>query len=124
MEDRIEKQTAAYVNEFAQSLRKHAQEARARHEAQKAKPAHASGLTPLVDRLRRLIATLPPEVRQQPQSIEFYAERLRGRQKPTPQRAELARCLRQLGYTRSRKWRQSADGFRALWYAPRNGSTA
>lgn len=76
-------------------------------------------LLPLFERLQRLINTLSPEERQQPQSIEFFAERLRGRTRPTPNRGEIGRCLTQLGYTRSRQWRQSANGFRATWHAPK-----
>jgi hypothetical protein len=78
-------------------------------------------LAPLIDRLKRLIAELSPEAKQQSHPLEFFAERLRGRIRATPNRGELGRCLSALGYTRIRCWREPDHGFRALWHPPLKG---
>lgn len=76
-------------------------------------------LTPLHTRLQRLISSLPTEERHKPRALAFYAERLKGRQGGTPLRGELGAALRSLGHTRRRQWRTTENGFRALWYPPK-----
>jgi hypothetical protein len=73
---------------------------------------------PLIDRLKRIIGALPEAERNTPRPLEFFAERLRGRQRLTPHRGELAAALRALGWKRSRCWRDAEGGFRAYWYPP------
>jgi hypothetical protein len=85
-------------------------------------PTAGEPLAPLIDRLKRLIAELPPEAKQQSHPLEFFAERLRGRIRATPNRGELGRCLSALGYTRTRGWRDPDNGFRALWHPPLKGT--
>lgn len=80
----------------------------------------AQRTTPLPDRLKRIIANLPETERDVPRPLEFFAERLRGRQRLTPHRGELAGALRALGWTRKRCWRESEGGFRAYWPPPVN----
>lgn len=106
------------VAELCKELQQRSATLDAKRHAERAQTVAEPELTPLVDRLQRLIAALPPEVRQRPQSLEFFAQRLRGRNRPTPQRGELGRCLTQIGFTRTRQWRKDGNGFRALWHPP------
>lgn len=79
----------------------------------------AAPLTPLLDRLKKLADTLTPAQRQQGLPLEFYRERLQGRQAGRKVHGgELGEALRKLGYTRKRTWGGSANGFRALWWPP------
>lgn len=80
--------------------------------------AHETRLTPVVDRLRKLISSLPPEVRTSPHSLEFFRQALRGRQGKCAQAGEIGIALTQLGWIRKRGWSAAAGGFRALWYPP------
>jgi uncharacterized protein YecE (DUF72 family) len=88
---------------------------------QQEEAAHfAERATPLTDRLKRIISAMPETERNKPRSLEFFAERLRGRQRLTPHRGELAAALRALGWTRQRRWHQSENGFKAYWQSPVN----
>lgn len=75
---------------------------------------------PLTTRLKAAIAAMPETERNTPRPLEFFAERLRGRQRLSPHRGELAAALRALGWTRKRCWRDAEGGFRAYWHAPVN----
>ena len=78
----------------------------------------AAPLTPLLDRLKKLIETLPPA--QQGLPLEFFRERLLGRQAGrNVHSGELGAALRKFGYTRRRTWSKSDGGFRALWWPPK-----
>lgn len=78
-------------------------------------------LTPLLDRLKKLIESLPPAQRQQGLSLEFYRERVQGRQAGRKAHAgELGAALRKLGYVRRRAWCKSeGGGFKATWWPPK-----
>ncbi|KHO53300.1 MAG: hypothetical protein QT04_C0006G0006 [archaeon GW2011_AR11] len=77
-------------------------------------------LTPLLDRLKRVIDSLTLPQRQQGLPLEFYRERLLGRQSGRKVHAgELGAALRKLGYIRRRGWCESENGFRALWWPPK-----
>lgn len=110
----------AYLRDLAESsaasaARGQADEARRqREEAEQ----FAQRTMSLPDRLKRIIANLPETERDAPRPLEFFAERLRGRQRLTPHRGELAGALRSLGWTRRRCWRESEGGFRAYWHPP------
>lgn len=109
---------ALYTRAYAATLRSLIDESHVRHVNRPANLTPAVDPAPLIDRLRRLTASLPDDLRRQALPIEFFAERLKGRNRPTPHRGELARCLRQLGYARTRQWRKNSIGFRALWHPP------
>lgn len=80
----------------------------------------AAPLTPLLDRLKKLIESLPPAQRQQGLPLEYFRERLLGRQAGRKVHAgELGAALRKLGYVRRRAWSESDGGFRALWWPPK-----
>lgn len=112
----------AYLRDLAESSaaaeeRARSDEARMRQE--EAEQVAQRGM-PLHDRLKRLIAAMPETERTKPRPLEFFAERLRGRQRLTPHRGELASALRALGWTRKRCWHESEDGFRSYWHPPVN----
>jgi hypothetical protein len=73
-------------------------------------------LTPLEDRLTRLLATIPPDVQREGLSLAALQASLRGRSRGNCHPGELGAALRGLGFVRRRDWHKSADGFRALWY--------
>jgi hypothetical protein len=75
-------------------------------------------MTPLVDRLRALLDSIPPEIRQHGVSITDLQARLRGIGGQKPHIGCLGACLRTLGYTRHRTWRAPATApFSAVWKA-------
>ena len=77
----------------------------------------APPLTPLLDRLKKLVESLTPAQRQQGLPLEYFRERLLGRQAGRKVHAgELGAALRKLGFVRKRGWSVSENGFRALWW--------
>jgi hypothetical protein len=94
--------------------------AQARREKQELVAAHvAQGarerLTPLEDRLSRLLSTIPPEVQSEGVSLTILKTALRGRWRGNCHPGDLGTALRKLGFRRQRRWRDGA-GFQALWY--------
>lgn len=75
-------------------------------------------LTPLVDRLRKLIDGLPPEEQSKPRSLEFFRVRLRGRLGRCARAGDVGEALRELGWTRRRSWAGPGRSFCAYWYPP------
>ncbi len=71
-------------------------------------------LTPLDDRLARLLATIPIEVQREGLSLSSLQTSLRGRRRGNCHPGELGAALRRLGFERRRDW-SGADGFRAVW---------
>ena len=82
-----------------------------------AKQAVRERLSPLEDRLRRLLATIPVEVQREGLSLAELQKSLRGRWRGNCHPGELGAALRKLGLTRRRVWRDGT-GFRALWHSP------
>jgi hypothetical protein len=72
-------------------------------------------LTPLEERLSRLLATIPVEVRREGLSLASLQASLRGRWRGACHPGELGTALRKLGFKRERRWHDGA-GFYALWY--------
>ena len=75
-------------------------------------------LSPLPDRLARLLATLPEEVRREGLSLPTLVPLLRGRGGGVANAGQLGIALRSLGWRRERRWRGGDLGFSALWYPP------
>jgi hypothetical protein len=71
-------------------------------------------LTPLDDRLARLLKTIPIEVQREGLSLSALQASLRGRSRGNCHPGELGAALRRLGFERQRNW-SGADGFRAIW---------
>jgi len=92
--------------------------AQARREEQERSAAQAARdrLTPLEDRLSRLLATIPWEVQGEGLSLPTLQAALRGRWRGNCHPGDLGAALRKLGFTRRRRWRGGA-GFRALWFS-------
>lgn len=72
-------------------------------------------LTPLQDRLARLLATIPAEVLQEGISLSALQAGLKGRWRGACHPGELGAALRKAGFVRRRKWTND-DGFRSLWF--------
>jgi hypothetical protein len=72
-------------------------------------------LTPLEERLSRLLATIPSEIQREGLSLASLQASLRGRWRGLCHPGELGSALRKLGFTRQRRWHDEG-GFRALWY--------
>jgi hypothetical protein len=111
---------ATMMLHFASQLKANAEANRAKHQAERDAKARAEAeatrlrLTPLEDRLARLMATIPVELQRDGLSLSSLQASLRGRSRGNCHPGELGAALRRLGYERRRNW-QGADGFRALW---------
>ena len=71
-------------------------------------------LSPLEERLARLLATIPVEVQREGLSLPALQVALRGRWRGRCHPGELGAALRKLGFTRIRKW-SGKDDFGAVW---------
>lgn len=73
-------------------------------------------LTPLEDRLAKLLATIPPEIKSQGLSLPAIRNMLAGKWRGKCHPGELGNALRRLGYERHRNWAKGSQSFSALWY--------
>lgn len=73
-------------------------------------------LTPLEDRLAKLLTTIPPEIKNQGLSLPAIRNMLAGKWRGKCHPGELGIALRRLGYERRRNWSQGSQSFRALWF--------
>lgn len=73
-------------------------------------------LTPLEDRLAKLLATIPPEIKCQGLSLPAIRNMLAGKWRGKCHPGELGTALRRLGYERRRNWSQGSQSFSALWF--------
>lgn len=95
--------------------------ANARAEQQRAAASRASSqaarerLTPLEDRLARLLKTIPGELQSEGLSLSSIQASLRGRWRGNAHPGELGAALRKRGFVRRRRWDDRA-GFRTLWF--------
>lgn len=71
-------------------------------------------MTPLEDRLARLLATIPIEVQQEGLSLPALQASLRGRWRGKVHPGELGAALRRAGFVRKRQWK-SSDSFSTIW---------
>ena len=85
------------------------------HNERAAAQAARERLTPLEERLSRLLATIPAEIKRDGLALHSLQASLRGRWRGNCHPGELGMALRKLGFTRQRKW-NCENGFRALWY--------
>jgi hypothetical protein len=78
--------------------------------------------TPVIERLRRFIDSMPEGERDTPRSLEFYRQALKAKHNGKHAHpGETGSALRALGYVRKRNWSNAEDGFRAVWYPPVKG---
>ncbi len=73
-------------------------------------------LTPLEDRLTKLLATIPPEIKNQGLSLPAIRNMLAGKWRGKCHPGELGVALRRLGYERRRNWSDGSQSFCALWF--------
>lgn len=71
-------------------------------------------LTPLEDRLARLLATIPLDIQREGLSLLTLQAGLRGRWRGSCHPGELGTALRKMGFVRVRTWTGKA-GFGATW---------
>lgn len=71
-------------------------------------------LTPLEDRLARLLATIPPDMQREGLSLPALQASLRGRWRGSCHPGELGTALRKLGFRRVRRW-CGREGFASVW---------
>ncbi len=76
-------------------------------------------LTPLEDRLQKLLSEIPEEVIAQGLSLDSLRRLLAGKWRGNCHPGELGAALRKLGFNRRRSWSDDGGGFKAKWYADR-----
>jgi hypothetical protein len=107
---------SAYINDLKARFAR--DEERAEQERAEKEYAHNNAvrerLTPLVERLRRLLDTLPGELQSEGLSLASLQRSLRGRSRENCHPGELGQALRQLGFKRERRWR-GTESFKAVW---------
>ncbi|MEF8699334.1 MAG: hypothetical protein V5B33_08420 [Candidatus Accumulibacter sp. UW20] len=113
-----------YITEFISTLNADASAAiDAAAQAQRVEEAkqHATWrerLTPLDQRLAKLLAEIPNDLKTAGLSLEALRVQLAGRYSQTARASDVAAALRKLGWRRTRCWRgdESPEGFRATWH--------
>ena len=83
------------------------------HQTEAAHAARAR-LTPLEDRLARLLATIPVDAQHEGLSLPALQAALRGRWRGSCHPGELGAALRKLGFSRVRRWSTDAS-FSTIW---------
>jgi hypothetical protein len=72
-------------------------------------------LTPLEDRLAKLLSTMPEEITAQGFALNDLRRLLSGKWRGNCHPGELGAALRKLGYVRKRNWSDLEGGFAARW---------
>ena len=80
-------------------------------------------LTPLEERLAKLLATIPPEIKNQGLSLPAIRTMLAGKWRGKCHPGELGAALRRLGFQRRRNWSDGTQSFSALWFGETSNST-
>lgn len=83
---------------------------------QKSEAEWTERLTPLEDRLAKLLANIPAEIKSQGLSLPALRTMLAGKWRGKCHPGELGMALRRLGYERRRNWSDGIRSFCALWY--------
>jgi hypothetical protein len=83
---------------------------------QKSEAEWIERLTPLEDRLAKLLATIPTEIKSQGLSLPAIRTMLAGKWRGKCHPGELGMALRRMGYERRRNWSAGTQSFCALWY--------
>ena len=73
-------------------------------------------LTPLEDRLARLLSTMPEEITAKGLALNDLRRLLSGKWRGNCHPGELGAALRKLGYKRKRNWSKSDGVFKASWH--------
>jgi hypothetical protein len=91
------------------------EQARRDEKARTAAKAARERLTPLDERLTRLLATIPLDVQREGLSLPTLRASLRGRSRGNCHPGELGAAMRRLGFERRRNWCGGQGGFPAIW---------
>jgi hypothetical protein len=73
-------------------------------------------LTPLEERLAKLLSTIPNEIKDEGVSLCALRTMLTGKWRGNCHPGELGDALRKLGYQRKRNWSNGNSSFNALWF--------
>ena len=73
-------------------------------------------LTPLEERLRRLLSQMPEEMVTKGLSLDQLRRLLLGKWRGNCHPGELGAALRKLGFVRRRNWSDAEGGFRTWWF--------
>jgi hypothetical protein len=109
------------MSAYIAALNAAAERERAQHSEKErvATQAARERLTPLEERLSRLLATIPRAIQREGLSLVSLQASLRGRWRGNCHPGELGMALRKLGFKRERRWHDEG-GFQALWYPARD----
>jgi len=109
-----------WLEALNEDMAKRAQE---REAAAKAKMDKAQlRQVPMRERIKRLVRAMPPDDRNLPRPIQYFVDQLAPRwngSRACPR--DVARGLRELGWSRCRYWKGEADGFKTHWIPPESG---
>lgn len=83
---------------------------------QKSEAEWIERLTPLEERLAKLLATIPTEIKSQGLSLPAIRTMLAGKWRGRCHPGELGVALRRLGFKRRRNWSDGSQSFCALWF--------
>jgi hypothetical protein len=102
---------------YIQELRRYAESERVRYEENKRAETQAARerLTPLEERVARLLAKIPETVQREGLVLSSLQRSLRGRWRGNCHPGELGAALRRLNYKRKRNYKGETAN-RALWY--------
>lgn len=87
-------------------------------EEQKTIAAWQHAMTPLEQRLKKILDEMPEQVKANGVSLPVLQQMLKGRWRGNAHPGQLGVALRKLGYVRERRWRGDESGFIALWRKP------
>jgi hypothetical protein len=104
---------SAYVQRLS-DLAKRSQAERAKVKAAQAEAEAAERVTPLAIRLARLLDELGEQAQREGLLLSELQLRLRGRRRGNAHAGELGRCLRGMGFERTRRWGKDAT-LSAIW---------
>lgn len=74
-----------------------------------------ASLTPLHERLQKLLDTIPSSAQREGLSLLDLQARLRGRKGGLPHIGELGAAMRRLGWQRRREWSDEDTAFSSKW---------
>lgn len=75
-------------------------------------------LTPLDDRLRRILDNIPDSIKAEGVRLPPLVHQLAGRIRQHPSAGDVGKALRRLGWRRKRDWSNGDEGYPAVWYPP------
>ena len=72
---------------------------------------------PLINQIREMMQTMPPQMLNRPWSMEEFVSRFTGKYRPKPHTQMIGKTLRALGWKSVRYWKKGYNGVR-LWLPP------